>query len=72
MTARDEKIIVLSTTLKLDPDIVESAFNYLDILCETGATNMYGATPYLIEDNPDLTRGQAKEILIGWMKSFNK
>ena len=41
--------------------------NYLDNLRDSGVINMLGARPYLQEDF-DLTRNQAKEYLMYWMK----
>ena len=46
-------------------------FEYLDALRESGVTNMFGAGAYL-EDHFDLTRYEAKDILLEWIQSFNK
>ena len=48
------------------------AFDYLEKLRQSGATNMYGATPYLQEEFPELRydRDKAKEILLAWIKTF--
>ena len=43
---------------------------FLDELRESGKTNMFGAGSYILGEFPDLTKIQAKEILIYWMKSF--
>lgn len=47
-------------------------FDYLEKLRQSGATNMYGATPYLQEEFPELRydRDKAKEILLAWIKTF--
>lgn len=44
-------------------------FSYLDILRETGATNMFGAAPYL-QEAFDLTRTKSQEILKEWMINY--
>jgi len=42
-------------------------FKYLDELRDSGVTNMFGAVPYILEEF-DVTRKEAKEYLINWMK----
>lgn len=42
---------------------------YLDLLRESGVTNMYGARPYLMRDFGVLET-EATEILSYWMKTF--
>lgn len=44
---------------------------FLDGLRETGATNMYGATPYLSEAF-GISEKEAKGILIYWMETFSE
>lgn len=44
-------------------------FEYLDALRETGAVNMFGATPYLVE-NFNITMFEARKILVEWMETF--
>ena len=44
-------------------------FNYLVKLRDSGVTNMFGAGPYL-EEEFDLPRREANDILTAWMKSF--
>lgn len=49
----------------------EEYFEYLDDLRESGVTNMYGASPYLVEEfGVDLSTAQ--RILIEWMRTFNE
>lgn len=43
---------------------------YLEELRRSGITNMFGATPYLMEEF-DLSSADAKEILIDWMENYN-
>ena len=51
--------------------IMEEYFDYLDVLRETGVTNMFGAAPYL-ENAFDLSRKEAREVLAAWMNSFKE
>lgn len=44
-------------------------FKFLDELKESGVTNMFGATPYLM-DEFGLTKEEARKILMDWMKSY--
>ena len=46
-------------------------FDFLVALRDSGATNMFGATPYL-QDAFDLSKSEARKILAEWMKSFNE
>jgi len=50
----------------------EKYYSFLDGLRETGATNMFGARPYLVEEFPELTKQDASTILSGWMKTFGE
>ena len=42
-------------------------YQYLEVLRESGVTNMFGATPY-IEAHFEINRKEAKTFLINWMK----
>jgi len=44
-------------------------FEYLDLLKESGETNMFGAANYL-EDEFGLKKSEARQILLEWMKSY--
>ena len=46
-------------------------FDYLVELRDSGVTNMWGAGPYL-EDKFYLTKQEAKEVLLLWIKSFEE
>src|SRR5690348_8925471 len=46
-----------------------SDFRYLDMLRESGVTNMFGAGAYLQRDL-GLSRGDAHDVLRMWMSSF--
>ena len=53
------------------PSIVEDEhLDYLNELRESGETNMFGATPYLMQEF-SLNMKEAKEILLYWMESFS-
>ena len=48
----------------------DKVFAFLDVLRESGVTNMFGARPYIMEHFPDeFTESEAGEILVDWMKS---
>lgn len=44
-------------------------FEYLDDLRDSGATNMYGAVPYLVEKF-GLSMSEATAVLVQWMESY--
>jgi len=46
----------------------EEMFDYLENLRESGATNMFGAAPYL-QEAFELSKSDAKQILLEWMQS---
>lgn len=57
-----------------DSEVVElrdECFEYLDTLRESGETNMFGAAPYL-QSAFGLSRYQAKDMLLDWMKTFGE
>lgn len=55
------------------PDFVkEDHLLFLDDLRESGVTNMYGATPYLMEEFAELNKNQAMKVLIYWMNTFGE
>ena len=47
----------------------EKYYRYLFQLQESGATNMFGAAPYLISKF-GLERNEAKEVLLSWMDGY--
>jgi len=54
------------------PDIVKDEhIKYLDRLQASGVTNMFGATEYLVPFF-SLSRDDAKEILMYWMRSYDE
>jgi len=52
-------------------NVTDDHLDYLDNLRESGVTNMFGAGEYL-EEEFNLDRKEAKEILLYWMASFGK
>jgi hypothetical protein len=45
---------------------------FLDALREIGSVNMFGATPYLEETYPELTKKEARQVLLDWMNTFHE
>tara|TARA_R110000744_G_scaffold361835_1_gene469716 strand:+ start:164 stop:394 length:231 start_codon:yes stop_codon:yes gene_type:complete len=52
-------------------DQEREAFTFLNDLRESGATNMFAATPYL-ERELGHSKAEATALLITWMDVFNK
>lgn len=50
---------------------LEEAYRFLDELRASGVTNMFGAGSYLREVF-DITKKDAKAILMAWMADFSK
>ena len=48
---------------------MEDYFNYLNELRESGVTNMFGATDYLM-DECGIGKSEARKILAAWMKQY--
>ena len=54
------------------PDFLDDEhLEYLDVLRESGKTNMFGATPYIQQEYPDLSKSEARDVLIYWMETFS-
>ena len=51
---------------------LQKQLDFLDILRESGITNMFGAVPFLQQRFPELTKKRAKDILIYWMETFGE
>jgi hypothetical protein len=51
-------------------DQEREVLEFLNILRDSGATNMFGATPY-IEEEFDLDSKESKSLLTLWMANFN-
>ena len=48
---------------------MEKYFSYLNVLRDSGVTNMFGASPYL-QNEFGLNKNEAKKVLAAWMSSF--
>jgi hypothetical protein len=46
-------------------------YTALEIIRESGITNMFGAAPYLREVFPELSRMESNEILCNWMENYD-
>jgi hypothetical protein len=55
----------------MNEDLRNEVFDYLDALRESGATNMFGATPYLMEEF-GFDKHDAKRWLTDWMQTFSE
>ena len=55
------------------PDSVrDEHLGYLDGLRESGVTNMFGAGAYLLKTFNYLSKDEAGEILVYWMRSYGE
>ena len=52
-------------------DVEKVYFAFLESLRDSGVTNMFGAGPYL-EEAFDLSRSEARKVLVSWMESYKK
>lgn len=46
----------------------QEVFDYLDFVRESGVINMFGATPYIMEEF-DTDKVESRRLLTKWMKS---
>ena len=53
-----------------DFDQLVEAFAYLDVLRESGATNMFGASAY-VQDDLGHDKKTSRDLVSMWMKSFD-
>jgi hypothetical protein len=51
-------------------DKEQEVLEFLNILRDSGATNMFGAVPY-IKDEFELDSKESKRLLMLWMANFN-
>ncbi len=52
-------------------NVTDEHLEFLDDLRESGVTNMFGAGAY-VQDEFDVSRDEAGDILSYWMKTFGK
>ena len=57
--------------MEMYDEIKPKAFAFLDNLRESGITNMFGATPYLV-DEFDIDKKAASILLMAWMQQYGK
>jgi hypothetical protein len=46
-------------------------YKTLEVIRESGITNMFGAAPYLREVFPELSRMESNEVLCNWMENYD-
>jgi hypothetical protein len=51
--------------------VTDEILLYLDALRESGATNMFGAPPF-VQCEFGISKSQSKEATVYWMKTFSK
>ena len=54
--------------MKKEVELTEEHKIFLEVLRETGKTNMFGASPYLVEEF-GLNKYEARNVLKQWMKN---
>jgi hypothetical protein len=47
-------------------------YEFLEALRKSGATNMWGATPYLTTMYDELTEDEATAILLSWINHYDE
>ncbi len=52
--------------------VLDDYLEFLDYAKKTHKINMFGARPYLMQEFPELTKQLAREVLIYWMRIFDK
>jgi hypothetical protein len=57
--------------IRMNEEQMKEYFDYLVELRDSGETNMWGAAPY-IQREFGVTYQESKEILLAWIKSFEK
>jgi len=60
----------LNNTIRKTTDQEQEVLEYLNILRDSGATNMFGATPF-IKDEFSLDNKESKRLMLLWVKNFN-
>ena len=50
----------------------EDYYKTLEAIRRTGVVNMYGAAPYLRECFPKLSKDDANEILVNWIRNYDE
>ena len=50
----------------------EDYYKTLEAIRRTGVVNMFGAAPYLRECFPKLSKDDANEILVNWIRNYDE
>lgn len=58
--------------MKKPEGLKEDNLIFLDNLRESGVTNMWGARPYLMEYDEELTKAEAGATMSYWMETFSE
>ena len=58
--------------MKMPEGCTDKHLEYLDALRESGVTNMFGATPWLMNAFRKLSKVGAMKILSYWMETFTE
>jgi hypothetical protein len=61
--------------MSISPEFEQEVFEYLDDLRESGATNMFGARSYIMDEFGMSGREEEREamdLLLKWMKTFGE
>jgi len=53
-------------------EATQEHFDFLVELRDSGITNMWGAASFLQDEFPELSKYEAKDVLIAWMGSFKE
>lgn len=59
------------TTRETTP-IEKEVMRFLNDIRDSGSTNMFGASTYILEEFPELNKSEARKILSLWMENFNE
>lgn len=57
--------------IKAPNESEQKYYDYLEELRQSGDTNMWGATPYLLREFDKLSLDRATEIHLDWIKAHN-
>lgn len=55
---------------QIDEVMRNEYYDFLDGLRESGAVNMFGASPILREEFPELNKDMARKVVSDWMEQF--
>jgi len=58
------------STITREDFVEDEHLEFLDDLRISGIVNMFGSSPYLKDEFPELDQHQAKEIVMYWMETF--